>query len=434
MSHLDFFNIKNPPDIIEIDDGGAFNRFQSFTESSEKDEVYMEDKIANTTILKDICNKKVEDVLSQPAGDRKYRSIINEYIDRNIDRLMTSGPVYLIAFGDQDQKNYYDLFNIDPTNIIQSMKTVVKATGVNSEFKYLTQNPYLVMFYFCLRYFTLKEDEKGINTTISIYVLAVYWSIFTKFFPKGVNQPVMQYTIDNLTDKFLIKKYGSIFRVLVESCRRSYTFHKNRFKTGNDSDVVAWIQRIRNDQNSMIKKIANEYMKNYKSGNAASTMNDMYDNDTPIVDDVENATTVVQIATQKVTPQIITAGIDLVFAEAAAKMTRVSISNLRSCLVQIMTQKNLPVLATLIESTLFMFLYDGRKNMKDVKSQYFLAWANSLFKKTNSNDQNLARINHILDQWAEETGLDKKVKVSGTRVAYKKAMFLYITFSIQKYM
>lgn len=394
---------------------------------------FMEGQIADTTILKDLCYKKINDVLATPAGDKKYRLIVNDFMEAHMDKLMTPGPLYLIPFSTAYQERFYTLFDLDPNDIKKATKQVVSATGVNSDFKLITQNPYFPMFYFIIRYYTLKKDEKGINTSLGMYCLSSYWSIFTKFFPNGVSEPVMKYTIDNLTDKFLIKKYGSIFRALLESAKRSYAFHEKRFSAGKDCDVTAFIQRIRNDQNSMIKKIANEYMINYRAGNAAAETNDMYDNDTPILDDIENSTTAVQMMVQKVTPQIITSGIDLTFVEAAAKINRVSISNTRSCLVQIISQKNIGVMSELIEHTLFMFLYDGNRKIKDIKSQYFLAWGSALFKKTNSKDPNLIRVKEILNNWVEETGLSKKIKVNGTRVAYEKAIYIYFIFSIQKY-
>ena len=397
-------------------------------------DAYFEDaQIADTKVLQDLLYGRIDKALKDSNKDRKYRRYVNEYIERNMEKLITSGPVYLVPFGDNDQQLYFDLFESTKKEIVTAVTQVTKATGVNSNFIYLRQNPVLFLLYFVIRFYTLKKDEKGINTSLSLYCLAVYWSIFTKYFPNGVNEGVMEYTIDNLTGKFLIKTSKHIFGALVESCRRSHDFHRARFAVGTDRDAVAFIQRIRNDQNSMIKKIASEYMKNYRAGNTKSTRNDQYDTDTPIVDDMENATSVIGQLVEKISPNLVSAGIELSFAEAAARIVNVSVSDLRRFLLVILTAKNLPVMSTFIESILFLFLYTYNHKRTEIKSQFFFIWSGSLFKKTNSNDKNIAVINNTLNLWAEESGVNAKVKGVNTKTNYKKSMFFYFVLCIQKY-
>ena len=410
-----------------------FDESADFTESVEDELVLFEGKIEHTFLLKKVVEKKIFDVLVTSEGRRKYKRIQDEYINRNMEKLSTAGPMYLIVFGDNDHKAYFDLFGIQKEDIRAAMTEITKKTGSTSDFKFLRQNPILVVLYFCIRYFTLENDKQGVNATLAIFALGIYWSKFTKYFPKGVIGPVMEYTIDNMTEKFMIKKCGNIFNTLMTSINQSYSFHKQRFYQGGDDDVVAFMQRISNDQNSLLKKIANEYNKNYKEGKAVTTRNDDYDPDNPIVDDVQNASTIIQNQVSKVTLPIISNGVDLVLAEASARMAGISISDCREYLVKIMVQKNLPVLESLIESILFMFIFTYGRSVRDIKSQYFLAWARALFKKTNSNDKNLKNINAILEKWAEESGIYARYKREGSRINYKKGIFFYVILSIQKY-
>lgn len=388
--------------------------------------------IEHSFYLKEVVEKNIFETLDMPDKKKKFKRIQDEYINRNIDKLSTAGPQYLIVFGDTDQKAYYDLFGIRKEEIIAAMKKVTSSSGSGSEFKFLTQNPILVVLYFCIRYFTINKDQSSLNGSLSIYALAIYWSIFTKYFKHGVIGPVMEYTIDNLTEKFMIKKAGNIFNTLNMSIRQSYEFHKKRFFEGGDDDITAFAQRIRNDQNSLIKKIANEYMKNYKDGNAVVTRNDNYDSDKPILDDVDNASTIIQNQVSKVTLPIISDGVDLVLAEAAAKLAEISVSDCREYLIKILVQKNLDRLEDLIEGLLFMFIYTDKRTVRDIKSQLFLVWGASLFKKTNSKDPNLAKVNRILEEWAIESGIYARYNRPGTRINYKKGILFYIILSIQK--
>ena len=347
----------------------------------------------------------------------------------------------MIPFTDTDHEAFHKLFGFwytidpranktSPNEIRDIIDEYSKRAHIKCDF--WKNNSSLMLFYFVIRYFTMKNDSKNLNTALAIYTLCNYPVMFHKYFPNGVMEPYMQYTIDNMTEKFIIKKSKHLFDALMTSIQASYKFHKGNFASATDKKVGDWINRIRNDQNSMMKKISNEYMKNYKAGNAARTSNEEYDGDTPIVDELENGTTVVQNLVQRVTLPIIEDGVDLVRAEAAAKMSQVSVSDCRYFLTLIITDSNADTIQKFIESLLFLYIYEGKKTERDIRSQYFLAWSASLFKKTNSKNKNINTINEILNFWAESTGLYKKFAGKTSRINYKKAIFFYLVLCIQK--
>ena len=397
------------------------------------DEVFLEAALKDSTILKDSIYPKIEKCLLDPNNVRKLKRIMSDFIERNTDKLTTPGPQYLIVFGDQDKELYYELFEMKKQEVIDSMKSVIKQTGSNSDFKYLLGNPFLAILYYIIRFFTLHKDVKALNATLGMFAIDVYWSIFTKYFPNGVIEAVMQYTIDNLTDKFIIKKAGTIFGALMESAKRSYTFHEQKIRSGNDAECVSFMQRIRNDQNSMFRTLSSIYYKNHKEGRSIATRNDDYDPNNPILDDVHTSSTEIQSVVDKSCMPMISNGIDIALAEAAARMSNISISTLRVYLTKIFVTERLEEITSLVESMIFLYINGEHKSARDIKSQYFLYWSAALFKKTNSKDGNIIKINAILDKWGNETGIYQAFKSEGSRINYKKAIFLYIAMSIQKY-
>nr|DAR14060.1 MAG TPA: metallophosphoesterase, DNA ligase-associated [Caudoviricetes sp.] len=385
--------------------------------------------------------KRVDAVLADPKNVRTFVNLVQNFINRNITKLTKSGPCDMIPFTDTDHEAFHKLFGFwytidpranktSPNEIRDIIDEYSKRAHIKCDF--WKNNSSLMLFYFVIRYFTMKNDSKNLNTALAIYTLCNYPVMFHKYFPNGVMEPYMQYTIDNMTEKFIIKKSKHLFDALMTSIQASYKFHKGNFASATDKKVGDWINRIRNDQNSMMKKISNEYMKNYKAGNAARTSNEEYDGDTPIVDELENGTTVVQNLVQRVTLPIIEDGVDLVRAEAAAKMSQVSVSDCRYFLTLIITDSNADTIQKFIESLLFLYIYEGKKTERDIRSQYFLAWSASLFKKTNSKNKNINTINEILNFWAESTGLYKKFAGKTSRINYKKAIFFYLVLCIQK--
>lgn len=405
-----------------------------FVEEAEEDTnpIFTEASIPHTFIMKDLLEKRIFEALSDKTKREKYRRIQSDYINRNAEKLATAGPEFLIVFGDKDHREYYDLFGITKEEVVAGMGVVVKSSGASSDFKFLTQNPILHVLYYCIRYFAKTNDAKGLNSTLGIYALGIYWSTFTKYFPNGVNGAVMEYTIDNLTWKFEIKKAGTIFNVLCQSINQSFSFHRKRFAFGGDDDVCAFAQRVKNDQNSMIKKIANQYMINYRDGKAVITRSDEYEDGKIIVDDIENATTKVAIMVSNIVPQMVSNGVDTRLAMAAAKFGKISVNDCREYLLLLISDKYMKDIETLVQSVLFLFLMTEGRSANEIKSQFFFAWGYGIFKKTNSNDPNVAKINEILKRWSQESGIYERYGQT-YRIGYEKAIFMYIILTIQKY-
>ena len=406
---------------------------ESADEVDELDDIFTEAAIADGYKLKNLLGNTVDKALADPAKKRKFRQIEDAYINRNLDKLMTPGPQYLIIFGDNDQAEYLNLLGVDKDAVVKVMTEVTKSASASSDFKFLRGNPILPVLYFCIRYFTKTNDMGNVRSTLSIFSLAIYWSIFTKYYPNGVNANIMAYTIDNLTEKYTIKKEKNIFNALNTSIWQSYNFHKSRIADGGDKDVCAFIQRIRNDQNAMIRKITNHYMENWKEGNAVSTMNQDYDDSTPILDDLTNDTTQVQNVVAKVALPIIQNGIDIALAEAAAKMCTISVSDCREVLMKIITEDRLEEVEQFISALIYLYIYKYKHSPREIKSQSFLIWAAGIFKKTNSKDENVLEVGRILDHWCMDTGVFIRYKAVSTRTNYKKAILFYFVLSIQKF-
>lgn len=400
---------------------------------------------SDTHIIIEKLYPRVEGILSTPQGDRKFKQLVGQYMDRNSQKLRTPGPTYLVPFTSNDKAQYCELFALEYklTGSTKEQKIkipfvddlidqVIQQLGSSSDFKLLKGNQIFWIFYCCIRYYHIKKDEKGLNTALAIYALADYPAVFSTFFKYGADPAVMQYTIDNLTEKYIIKQQGNIFGALFVSIQNSYSFLKNWMGDASDKEIIRWIQRIRNDQKSMIKKICDQYMKNHAAGLRVVLTKDTYD-EVPLDVEAQNKTSSVEIVGRKITLKILTQDVNLKLISIVARISGVSISECRFYITKILTEKYSEDIQRFIEAILFLYLYDENKKAEDINSRYFLHWSEDLFRKTNSNNDNIRRIKQTLDKWAEETGVHDKYKREASRVSYKKAIFFYFIFSIQAY-
>lgn len=386
----------------------------------------------NSYIIKENLYPKVEQVLSTSIGDRKFKQIVGSYMDRNSTKLHTSGPVYMIPFADTDKAMFFNLFKITGKEITNYVDQITKKISATTDFKLLHNNPIFWLFYCCIRYYHMKKDDKGVNTALAIYALSVYPSLFSLFFKYGANESVMQYTIDNLSEKYLIKKGGHLFGGLFLSITHSYQFLGQFMVDCTDKEVIRFIQRIRNDQKSMLKNICDQYMKNYAAGNRVTLTKDSYD-EVQLDVDVDNNTTSVGIVTDKIVNQILTNGLDLRRVSQCKELTGISLSDCRYYLSKVVSVKYTKDIQDFVQAILFIYLYDEHHKKEDINSSHFIVWSTELFRKTNSNNPNIRCIKDTLDKWGKETGVHDKFKFEARRTNYKKSMFFYFILSIQYY-
>ena len=79
------------------------------------------------------------------------------------------------------------------------------------------------------------------------------------------------------------------------------------------------------------------------------------------------------------------------------------------------------------------FLYEGRHKIDDIHTKDFLTFSIGLYKKSNSKNKNVDAVKTILDNWTKEIGLSAMYSRVATLVNYKKAFYVFLIFSIQKY-
>lgn len=385
---------------------------------------------SKTYILRDAVYPHVEAVLKTPVGDKKFRHLVERYIDRNAEKLNEPAPIHLIPFTDNDKAEYYQLFDITEAEIKKAAKEALSNISDKAKFLLFNQNPVFVLFYCVIRYYTIKKDKEGINIATSIYALASYPSVFVKYFPHGTNEGVMRYTADQLTDKFIFKTAGNTFKALNVSMYSSYSYLAKFFISMEDAEVVRFVQRVRNDQNSLIKKIAIRYNENYQKGNAITIQNEVYDTG-EIIDDIQNDTSVVELLSDKVSLNIITNGLNLNTLKIAATWSQISMIELRMYITQILVLKRMDELKAFITAILFIYLFEEKHRKDDIHSKQWISYGISLFRRTNSINKNVVLIKDTLDKWGNDTGIHSRYNREHTQSDYKKGIFWYIMLSIQ---
>ena len=406
-----------------------------YTEEKEEKEDTSGNKIPNTKVLYDATYAKVEKVLSTTAGSARYQRIIENFLNKNFTKLTTSGPVHKLVFGTLDQKYIFDLFNTSADEIKSVLEPFLKSVNKKTNWKLLTNNPVYFLIASACFYYHKAGKKKELDVAIIQMALAIYWSVFVKYWPYGAKESIMNATIESLSGKFLIKQSKNLLDCLQKSGQNGFNFYAEKFDKDGPTDFILcnYIQRVHHDQNSMLKNIKKEYEIKKDNEEFILTRNDKYDEDTPILDENVNATTTVDIMVAKIAPQIINNPIKIQWCKLSAQIAGVSQEEIRTYVSKIVIPQRSSEIKKFIECILHSFLYTDHHEVRKLKSQEFLAWARSFIKKTNSKNQVIQTFCAILNKWGTELGIFDRFGREGTRINYKKAIYFYFIFSIMNF-
>ena len=382
--------------------------------------------MAKSTIV-DTFYPQVSAAMKKPENRKELIKIISKYIDRNSDKLATTGPVKRLIFADSDREEIYQLVDIRPDIIEQvAKKSPELSRGVN------TSNPFNIMMTLLIRYCLINKLESERKACDVYLILSLYPSIHKKYFKFEPNENIMSFTINALSNKFKIKQQGTLLAALTDTvivCQNHYTKEIIR---GTDKDISDFIASIKTRTNAFMKNIVIEFMKQHQSGRYLNYDVDNEDPDNFSVAD-SNSLLIERISTA-CSLSIITNGPDGKCITLAARMNKVSVNDLRSTINAIARdKKNRDDVRILISNILYDFLFEGKNSERDIHDMKFVLYAADTYKKSNTINTNIVKVKEILDKWLTQysTAYKKSNRV-GTLNLFRRALYMFFIFSIQR--
>ena len=213
-----------------------------YSESTFLDDTYetylTEGTLADLYHFRDEIYPSVEKVLKTPEGKKSFIGFVSAFVNRNTSKLTTIGPMYQIPFTFEDKKKLCDIFGLTEKAVLEVAKKSRKELNTSiPPWQSICQNPIFIVIYQAIRYFTLTKDGKSLNSALILMALAVYPSIFYKYFRNyTINIGVMQYTIDTLSQRFVIKKTNHLFGALTYFIQNSWKSHEKNIIDGGEKN------------------------------------------------------------------------------------------------------------------------------------------------------------------------------------------------------
>jgi hypothetical protein len=182
-----------------------------------------------------------------------------------------------ITFNSTDIKEFFDIFGIDRSEMIQLIKNI---PSIDTNFK-VASDPFNLLVTWLLhissvnRKLDKRSKDKFQVDLILLWHYKFFTSLITYNFPYGANENIMQTTINNLSNKYDIIRYGSWRDVLLvrslDLLSRDSIHLNTIYKYDIDKKIIYLITDTQSRIRDKVKKIVSAYHQTKEVGDFISS-------------------------------------------------------------------------------------------------------------------------------------------------------------------
>ena len=379
--------------------------------------------------------KIVSPVLKKPSNREAIIEFTGKYMDENSDALSKPGPVDMMTFSARETQFFYDMFHTNPEEMIDMYTEMEKDTYFGKISKIFTgwvkNAPHKILITAILVEACMSGYEELIECCEYLYGFIEYPMIYREFWKTGVQEDIMNYTIEHLGSKFKIKQLKNLGELLKYDATVAINFFMEQLKTGSDNVYMDLIYRIRTQMSSKFRKIANAYFANYKDAHTQHKNVTKFD-DGSLADQEGHSTIAAQII-EKTISKFSSNEINQSMVRVCANALQIDQSNLSGFITQIMSTKN-NRLSKLIE-LIIMAYFDKNSTATSISSSEFLNFGLSIYRSIGtSKDPILTEIKNILQYWINDIlNLRSMYNREATIISYTRGIYNYFVLMIKYY-
>jgi hypothetical protein len=336
----------------------------------------------------------------------KIQGVVGQYYQRNASKYGTRSPTERIPFTDYDKANLFKAAGIAPEKIQRAINLISKNDidlrnrVINDPFNVLCSGLIRVYVMNESKFKTPKEPTGWPANIVSLYLtMRFYCNEFNKFFPFNPNPDVMDYTLEQMSEKYTLKQVNSVFEAIKYLADTNIVNMKDRLLRGADSDLVYYQTNLATRVHGFMKIIAEAFYKNSDEDNRTHTDSSSRQDEEGdfYVGNTSNISSVLESAVRKVLVRFYSdSQIDQRLLEAAVNKTKMSKSKMTVIITRI-REANDPKLRELLTYILRYYLMKEGKNLDSVRSSDFIKTMTVLYSVSNTKNDTVIAIKQLLD-------------------------------------
>ncbi len=378
--------------------------------------------------------------LLAPSLQAKSKAFITHcatYIDRNADSLVISAPYKKLLFIEtRDSDPIFPMYNASKNDI----KAIIKQSPqIYQTFRTLNNPLFFILTGLNIMY---REDAKNALSREA----ASYASLFMALrfyssrqghllpYENDYSKDIMEYTINHITEKFLIRKEKTILGVLKYiATDNDENLGDRLLQNPTDQNFKNYITNLSTRINNFLRNILTEYRKNMEEQNYIGESKERYNDENQNLREIANASSEIYDLTLRVYTKLKTSPLDSNILKIASSNSKMSATTIQNTISNIF-KNEMDDIKKVITYTLQLFLAESKNKIEHVKSKYFMIYCLKVYRISNTVNPTLEAMKKILDDWMKIYGSQYlRLNRAATKSAFRKSMFVYIVAAITKY-
>jgi hypothetical protein len=383
--------------------------------------------MAQTSIIFDRCYGKVEKNLS--LREREFSFLIQDFIDKNSQSLFANNPGGRVVWLNSYETKIFDICGLT----VEELTLAIKSTNLNDSSWFHRNRPVYILLLLAQYYFFSKKKDELRTLSLMLIALIMYAGRQKKFFPH-IGGPAfdnaMQYTINNLSNKYLLKQTGNIYKTIEATLETNNETYSKMLISKLDMDLFEYVSNLITRIHNFTKNIATEFHANIKAKNYINIESDLDPEEGKLIDrqnismDIKKHEESCYLHAKGKTP--IERNVRLV-----AGANSVSFNALNRCIEGIFKEES-ERLRVLIRYILIVFLVDQKESNEHICSSKFMLTCLRVYSKSNTKEVNVLALKDLLETLLKDHSEDfNKTQRIATKTNFKKALFMYMVTHIQ---
>jgi len=363
---------------------------------------------------------------------------IEHFIAVRSEALSARGPSRRVHFTEGDRQEFFRAVDIKE----EVVQAAVRACPLidNKWFTLVdTFNILCVSLIFC--YFQNRKKLARVKSSphhlmTFLLTLKFYSSLQFRQFPFNPDETIMIATIEELSEKFLIKKFNTIFEMNLFIANSNVENMEMELITPNDKNMTYYITNLNTRVSSAMKNITNEFLKHHeenKKKEIARLQSEDEEGDT-YLNVMRNISSDIEVASRKIRLKMASSGrIDETLLTIASNKMHISSDKMHIMLSKILEDKTSNDTMELISTIIAYYLTMSRNDISSIKSTGFVETMRSAYGVSNTKNEYIIKIKEKLDFLIEKysssyTKTMKRATLSNAR----GCIFLYIVLFISR--
>lgn len=383
-------------------------------------------------VIRDTLTPKITEAFSDKYNITKLMKAIQRYADKWSDLLLSTDLSKRLLFSDNDKNIIYTITNISKKEVKETIKkaTVIKSTWI------VATNPFYILSIAIARWFKINNMENEMLAVMIYMSYVLYTSAHSNSFKHLPNKEIMDYTINNLSNRYIIKQKGTIQASIEHTIGEAMTGRFNdELIRGSDLDIKDIIYALQTRMHSFMNNIAEKFYENHKSGKY------MFHEEEDVSEEnfhlSDNISFKIDRVVQLVSSAIISEGFDYnTCIKRAVSLNAGASSKKLIAMLDTLIEKDMESIKDMISDILTLFIYKNTGNrIEDVGTTKFLSEALQIYK-SNAQDDVTSKIKERLLNWinmtSEKYGRNFISKGKTSLDTYRRSIYTAFIFKIME--